>query len=168
MIIFRVCIPGPISHSWHYPSQDITLEACDFQVPLVCDVNFDHLTKVLSDFSIGTVTFLPFATILISNQWGHTLTPSKYPAFHWHVLLNLASIDESSLNRLYCDGGKDFFCFLNLVIHIMLEWIPRFYYFTSLAANAHIHSIEGQIQAHKLCLCWHSPIPESTLKNHVW
>lgn len=62
MIIFRVCIPGPISHSWHYPSQDITLEACDFQVPLVCDVNFDHLTKVLSDFSIGTVTFLPFAT----------------------------------------------------------------------------------------------------------
>lgn len=42
----------------------------------------------------------------------------------------------------------------------MLDWTPRFYYFKSLATNAHTHSTEGQSQAHRLCF-WHKPISES-------
>ena len=58
----RLDITGVISH----PSQAITQEAHDFQLPLFCDVNFDHAVKVLSDFS--TVQFLSPPLLLISHQ----------------------------------------------------------------------------------------------------
>ena len=87
------------------PSQDITLEARDFQLPLICNVKFDHLVSMLSDFSAGTVTFS--SLLLISNLCGDTLTPSKYLC--QHALLNLASIDDSSLNQVNCDGCNDSF-----------------------------------------------------------
>lgn len=39
------------------PAQDIPLEAHDFQLPLICDVNFDHSVKALSDFSTVQLLF---------------------------------------------------------------------------------------------------------------
>lgn len=53
MMHSRPDITGAIMH----PAQDITPEAHDFQPPLICDVNFDHLAKVLSDFSTVLLLF---------------------------------------------------------------------------------------------------------------
>lgn len=52
----RLLITGVSLH----PSQAVTLEAHDFQPPLVCDVNFDDSVKVLSDFSLYSY-FSPIA-----------------------------------------------------------------------------------------------------------
>lgn len=40
-----------------HPSQCITLEACDFQLPLVCGVNFDYWSRC---YQTSPLVWLPF------------------------------------------------------------------------------------------------------------
>lgn len=66
----------------HYHTSDILLRVSHWKLVISNCLLFVVLIlttgQVLSDFSTRTATFSPL--LLISNQWGDTLTPSKSPA----------------------------------------------------------------------------------------
>lgn len=88
------------------PSQSITLEACDFHLPLICGVNFDHWSGAV--WLLHSYGYLfPFAAN--KQSVGRCFNTKQIPCSSWKHNLKLASTEDSLLNQLYYDDCSGFY-----------------------------------------------------------